>query len=428
MKETLLNVKHLTLGVTERDGSVNKAVDDISFEVRKGEILGIVGESGCGKSLTVMTLMGLMKDDVFVMDGQILFGQDDLVRVTPERRRQINGNDLSIIYQEPMTSLNPLIKIGRQVGEPLRLHRKDLSEKEIDRMVLELLTEVGIQNPGQIMKSYPHQLSGGMRQRVMIAMASICRPRILVADEPTTALDVTTQAHVLSLLKRVNEEFGTTILFISHDLGVINRVCDRVRQALKKLEGEDPGVIFDISYDAGTSITDALKSVAETLIIGVLLAMVVLFVFFGDWKASLIVGSSMPLSVLATLICMYLFGFNLNIITTGALVIAIGMIVDNSIVVIESCFRIREEVEDRREAAIKGAGVVSMSIFASTLTTCVVYLPLSLMSVLSCQMFSQLGMIIVFAMAASLIMALTIVPLLYVKVDPTEKKENTEAE
>ena len=228
MKETLLNVKHLTLGVTERDGSVNKAVDDISFEVRKGEILGIVGESGCGKSLTVMTLMGLMKDDVFVMDGQILFGQDDLVRVTPERRRQINGNDLSIIYQEPMTSLNPLIKIGRQVGEPLRLHRKDLSEKEIDRMVLELLTEVGIQNPGQIMKSYPHQLSGGMRQRVMIAMASICRPRILVADEPTTALDVTTQAHVLSLLKRVNEEFGTTILFISHDLGVINRVCDRV--------------------------------------------------------------------------------------------------------------------------------------------------------------------------------------------------------
>ena len=156
MKETLLNVKHLTLGVTERDGSVNKAVDDISFEVRKGEILGIVGESGCGKSLTVMTLMGLMKDDVFVMDGQILFGQDDLVRVTPERRRQINGNDLSIIYQEPMTSLNPLIKIGRQVGEPLRLHRKDLSEKEIDRMVLELLTEVGIQNPGQIMKSYPH--------------------------------------------------------------------------------------------------------------------------------------------------------------------------------------------------------------------------------------------------------------------------------
>ena len=204
MKETLLNVKHLTLGVTERDGSVNKAVDDISFEVRKGEILGIVGESGCGKSLTVMTLMGLMKDDVFVMDGQILFGQDDLVRVTPERRRQINGNELSIIYQEPMTSLNPLIKIGRQVGEPLRLHRKDLSDAEIDRMVLELLTEVGIQNPGQIMKSYPHQLSGGMRQRVMIAMASICRPRILVADEPTTALDVTTQAHVLSLLKRVN--------------------------------------------------------------------------------------------------------------------------------------------------------------------------------------------------------------------------------
>ena len=228
MKETLLNVKHLTLGVTERDGSVNKAVDDISFEVRKGEILGIVGESGCGKSLTVMTLMGLMKDDVFVMDGQILFGQDDLVRVTPERRRQINGNDLSIIYQEPMTSLNPLIKIGRQVGEPLRLHRKDLSEKEIDRMVLELLTEVGIQNPGQIMKSYPHQLSGGMRQRVMIAMASICRPRILVADEPTTALDVTISAQIFDLMNRLKAEHGTAIMMITHNMGVVAEMADEV--------------------------------------------------------------------------------------------------------------------------------------------------------------------------------------------------------
>ena len=237
--------------------------------------------------------------------------------------------------------------------------------------------------------------------------------------------DISMQAKDPDTVSRYNGENNVSVGVTKRQSGSTVRVCDRVRQVLKRLEDEDPGVIFDVSYDAGTSITDALKSVGETLLIGVVLAMIVLFVFFGDWKASLIVGSSMPLSVLATLICMYLFGFNLNIITTGALVIAIGMIVDSSIVVIESCFRIREEVKDRKDAAIKGAGVVSMSIFASTLTTCVVYLPLSLMSGMSGQMFSQLGMIIVFAMAASLIMALTIVPLLYVKVDPTEKKENT---
>ncbi len=225
-------------------------------------------------------------------------------------------------------------------------------------------------------------------------------------------------------LSRYNGEKNVSVSVVKRQSGSTVRVCRNLRKALKKLSDSDPGVSFDTSYDAGERITDSLRSLGETLLIGVVLAMVILFVFFGDLRASLIVGSSMPLSIFATLICMYLFGFNLNVITMGALVIAIGMIVDSSIVVIESCFRLRETIDDPREAALKGAGVVSMSILASTITTCVVYLPLSLISGMSGQMFSQLGLIIVFAMVASLIMALSIVPLLYVKMKPEEKKNN----
>lgn len=236
--------------------------------------------------------------------------------------------------------------------------------------------------------------------------------------------DIRMAAKDSDAISRYNGQSNVSVSVTKRQSASTVRVCQNVRKALKKLEATDPGVIFSISYDAGDSITDSLKSVAETLIIGVVLAMAVLFIFFGDWRASLIVGSSMPLSVLATLIFMYIFGFNLNIITAGALVIAIGMIVDNSIVVIESCFRLRETTDSLSEAAIQGAGTVSMSIVASTITTCVVYLPLSLISGLTGQMFSQLGMIIVFAMIASLVMALCIVPLLYVKVKPTENKNN----
>ena len=200
------------------------------------------------------------------------------------------------------------------------------------------------------------------------------------------------------------------------------RVASSVRKAIRKLEQQDAGVTYDMMYDAGKEITDALKSVAETLLLGVVFAMVVLFVFFGDIKASLIVGSSMPLSVFATLVCMYVMGYDINIITAGALVIAIGMIVDNSIVVIESCFRSSEQNKDVKQAAIEGAGTVMMSIVASTITTCVVYLPLTMIKGLAGQMFSQLGMIIVITMIASLISALCIVPLLYTKVRPEEKE------
>ena len=200
------------------------------------------------------------------------------------------------------------------------------------------------------------------------------------------------------------------------------RVASRVRRAIENLEKQDAGVTYDIVYDSGAEIVSALKSVAETLALGVVFAMLILFIFFGDIRASLIVGSSMPLSVFTTLVLMFVMGFDLNIITTGALVIAIGMIVDNSIVVIESCFRATKEGADLREAAVKGAGTVMMSITASTITTCVVYLPMTMIKGLAGQMFSQLGVIIVIAMVASLISALCIVPLLYVTVQPREKK------
>ena len=202
------------------------------------------------------------------------------------------------------------------------------------------------------------------------------------------------------------------------------RVASNVRKALERIEKQDAGVTFDMMYDSGDEITSALKSVGETLALGVVFAMLVLMIFFGDIRASLIVGSSMPLSVFATLVIMFLLGFDLNIITMGALVIAIGMIVDNSIVVIESCFRATDEGIDFREAAVKGAGTVMMSIVASTITTCVVYVPMTLIKGLSGQMFSQLGVIIVVAMIASLISALCIVPLLYVVVKPREKRES----
>ena len=227
-----------------------------------------------------------------------------------------------------------------------------------------------------------------------------------------------------SSVSRFNGEENVSIQVSKVQSASTVRVASDVRKAIEKLEQQDAGVTYDMMYDAGAEIISALKSVAETLALGVVFAMVVLLLFFGDIKGSLIVGSSMPLSVFATLVLMYILGYDINIITAGALVIAIGMIVDNSIVVIESCFRATEEGEDIREAAIRGAGTVMMSIVASTITTCVVYLPLTMIKGLAGQMFSQLGVIIVVAMIASLLSALCIVPLLYVVVKPREKKNN----
>ena len=225
-KETLLQIKDLSIGIHE-GGKVYTAVDRVSYDVYKGEILGVVGESGCGKTVTNLAIMGILPEVLFVSGGEILFGDKDLTKISEAERQRINGRDISMIYQEPLTSLNPLMKIGRQVGETLRVHSRK-SQQEIDDLVLHALTQVDLPDPKAVMDMYPHQLSGGMRQRVMIAMAAICIPKLLIADEPTTALDVTVQAQVLRLLKRINSVYGVSIIFISHDLAVINQICNRV--------------------------------------------------------------------------------------------------------------------------------------------------------------------------------------------------------
>lgn len=225
--QNLLEVRNLSIGIREGD-KIYRAVDDIGYEVAEGEILGVVGESGCGKTVTNLAIMGLLPDVLFVSGGQILFEGKDLAKMSERERAAMNGRDISMIYQEPLTSLNPLVKIGRQVGEPLRIHHKEIPEEEITKRVAESLREVGLPDPEVTMEKYPHQLSGGQRQRVMIAMATICRPKLMIADEPTTALDVTVQAQVLRLLKHISRKHKMSIIFISHDLAVINQICDRV--------------------------------------------------------------------------------------------------------------------------------------------------------------------------------------------------------
>lgn len=226
MDENILEVKHMTITLYE-GGTSYKMVNRISFTVGKGEIVGIVGESGCGKSMTALALQDLLKNHIKVTDGSMIFDGKDLRTISAAERREINGNDMTMIFQEPMTSLNPLQRIGTQVGEVLLLHGSH-SREEIEKRTLEALQMVGLPDPEKAMRMYPHELSGGMRQRVMIAMGIIARPKLLIADEPTTALDVTTQAHVLELLQEVNRQTGTAVLLISHDLGVINKICSRV--------------------------------------------------------------------------------------------------------------------------------------------------------------------------------------------------------
>lgn len=200
MGEKLLEVKNLTIGFPT-DSGMHTVVDDVSFTMRYGEIVGIVGESGSGKSMTVQTIMGLKKPEAQIQAGEILFNGKDLLTMTGDALAEIQGNDMSMVFQEPMTSLNPVKKIGWQVAESLKIHTS-LSEDEIHSRVVSILADVGLPNPEELCKKYPHQLSGGMRQRVMIAMAMICWPKLLIADEPTTALDVTVQAQILQLLRK----------------------------------------------------------------------------------------------------------------------------------------------------------------------------------------------------------------------------------
>lgn len=225
--DLLLEVKNLKTHFISDSGTV-KAVDDVSFKISKGETLGIVGESGSGKSVTSLSIMGLLKDTPGkIVGGEILFEGTDLVGISESEMRKIRGNDIAMIFQEPMTSLNPVFRIGRQIEEAVILHTK-LSKRHARGRAIEILTAVGISRPAEIIHDYPHQLSGGMRQRVMIAMAMACIPKILIADEPTTALDVTIQAQILDLMRNLTEVSETAILLITHDLGVVAEMCDRV--------------------------------------------------------------------------------------------------------------------------------------------------------------------------------------------------------
>ncbi len=222
----LLDVQHLTTEFRTRRGTV-KAVRDVSFSLEKGEILALVGESGSGKSVTSLSIMGLLSSNGRVSSGKVMFNGEDLLTKSEHVLRKIRGNHISMIFQEPMTSLNPIFTVGDQILESIRLHTK-LTKKEAQEKMLHLLDLVGIPNPVKRVKDYPHQLSGGMRQRVMIAIAMACEPQLLIADEPTTALDVTIQAQILDLIYRMREQFNISVLLITHDLGVVAEAADRV--------------------------------------------------------------------------------------------------------------------------------------------------------------------------------------------------------
>jgi peptide/nickel transport system ATP-binding protein len=222
----LLEIKNLKTYFKTKRGIV-KAVNDVSYSLEAGKTLGVVGESGSGKSVSAMSILRLLDDNGYVESGEIYFEGRELTKLSVDELYHIRGNAISVIFQEPMTSLNPVFTIDRQLSEPFRIHQ-GMKKKEAHENALKMLYDVQIPNPEAVIRQYPHQLSGGMRQRVMIAMALACRPKILIADEPTTALDVTIQAQILRLMNDLQREKGTSIIFITHDLGVINEMADDV--------------------------------------------------------------------------------------------------------------------------------------------------------------------------------------------------------
>ncbi|MBQ9210991.1 MAG: ABC transporter ATP-binding protein [Clostridia bacterium] len=226
MSEAILRVNHLSVSFDTYAGTV-RAVRDISFDLEPGETLALVGESGCGKSVTCRSVMGLLARNARVEAGEILFQGEDLLKKSNREMRAIRGGKIAMIFQDPMTSLDPTMKIGRQIAEAVTLHRK-VSRGEAKRRVLELLQLVGIEEGEKRYHQYPHEFSGGQRQRIVIAIALAADPRILIADEPTTALDVTMQAQILDLMKEIQKKTGTSVIFITHDLGVVANVADRV--------------------------------------------------------------------------------------------------------------------------------------------------------------------------------------------------------
>lgn len=246
MSEKLLEVKELRTEFFSSKKSSVTAVEEVSFEIQKGEIVGLVGESGCGKSVTSLSIMQLLKDTPGkVTNGEVIFEGKDLLKASKAEMLDIRGGRMSMIFQEPMSSLNPAMRIDRQMIEGIRLHT-NLNKEQARERAAKILSQVGIPDPQRVLKNYPHQLSGGMSQRVMIAMAMSCDPQLLIADEPTTALDVTIQAQILELMKKIQKEQGTSILLITHDLGVVAEMCSRVivMYAGKIVEEAPVGVLF----------------------------------------------------------------------------------------------------------------------------------------------------------------------------------------
>ena len=226
---------------------VAPAVDGLDLDIPKGKIIGLVGESGCGKSMTAKSIMGLLKYPGRVAGGSIRFEDQDLTRLSDKDLRKICGNDISMIFQEPMTSLNPVLKVGRQVRETLLVHNPAMSKAEAKQRVVEMFQRVGIPEAEKRYDCYPHELSGGLRQRVMIAMAMVCKPKLLIADEPTTALDVTIEAQILRLMKELRDETGMSVLIITHNMGVVAEICDYVyvMYAGKIMEQAETFELFD---------------------------------------------------------------------------------------------------------------------------------------------------------------------------------------
>lgn len=224
--DNILTIRDLKVAFQVK-GKLAYALDGINIDIPKGKIVGIVGESGCGKSMTAMSIMGLIKNPGKIVGGSIDFCGTELTKISVRDYAKIRGKDISMIFQEPMTSLNPVVKVGKQVMEAIILHEK-ISKEEAKKRVIEIFNEVGIPEVEKRFNSYPHELSGGLRQRVMIGMAMICKPKLLIADEPTTALDVTIEAQILKLMKKLCESVGTSIIMITHNMGVVAEICDYV--------------------------------------------------------------------------------------------------------------------------------------------------------------------------------------------------------
>lgn len=259
----MLKVENLRVAFEDSDHDVIKG---LSFELKPGEILGIVGESGSGKSLTALSILGLLKKGASVREGEIWFKGESLLSKTEEEMSSLRGAEISMIFQEPMTSLNPVLSVGQQLMEPLRIH-EHLSQKELRLRALQMMADVGLTEGEELLKKYPHQLSGGMRQRVLIAQSMMASPSLLIADEPTTALDTVLQAQILTLLKQIQRATGISILFISHDLDVIRAISDRVlvlRKGVKIEEGETNEVFLHPKHEYTKTLLESFPSVEQS--------------------------------------------------------------------------------------------------------------------------------------------------------------------